>query len=159
MLCGIWFVRLAMLGILNTTNKNWKRSVLGGKWCIIWFSWMSLGPDEERPYLPEIRGELKSPKYSFVQNNDVEVQEMKWEKYLCFSWFSWFSACDWVRCFRLTPELRLVLLLNPLVMEYPPPLVPVTASQQIIHEKILSSQEYLEVLSKFSFVFSYVYKV
>lgn len=53
---------------------------------------MSLGPDEERLYLPGIGGEWKSPEYSFVQDNDVEVQEIKWEKYLEFSWFSWFLS-------------------------------------------------------------------
>lgn len=45
---------------------------------------MSLGPDEEILYLPEIGGEWKSPKYSFVQDDDVKVREIKWEKHLCF---------------------------------------------------------------------------
>lgn len=48
---------------------------------------MSLGPDEERPYLSEIEREWKGPKYSFVLD-DVEMQEIKWEKYLYFYWFS-----------------------------------------------------------------------
>lgn len=68
-------------------------------------------------------------------------------------------TCNSVCCLHLPPELRLMLLLKPPVMEYPPPLVPVTAFQQIIHEKIVSSQEYLDLLPKFSFVFSYVSRV
>lgn len=67
-----------------------------------------------------------------------------------------FLACNSVHCLSLPPELRLMLLLNPPVLEYPPPLVPVTASQQIIHDKIVSSWEQSDLLPEFSFVFSYI---